>query len=245
MTTNIVIPMAGEGSRFSRVGYKKPKPFIDVNGKPMISLVLQNLSCLDANYVLIAREDHLKQEPKLVKEIEDKYPVTFHPISHLTEGAACTVLHAREFINNDDPLIIANSDQIVDINFQSFVSDSIERKLDGSLMVFIDESKDPKWSFAKIDENAIVQEVKEKEPISNLATVGIYMFNEGKDFVDSAIDMIVNRDQVNDEYYVCPVYNYAIKNNKKFGVFEIPFESMHGLGTPQDLDIYLSKSSNI
>jgi len=127
MNINIIIPMAGAGSRFIDAGYIKPKPFINVLGKAMIAHVLDNLKCMDAQYILVAREEHMQNEKEFVQKIEDDYNVIFHPIGHLTEGAACTVLHARELINNNDPLIIANSDQIVDIHFQGYVNDCLER----------------------------------------------------------------------------------------------------------------------
>ena len=241
MKINIVIPIAGSGSRFTEAGYTKPKPFIDVLGKPMIARVIDNLNCDNARFILIIQSEHLCTETKLVQQIERVNNIIIHSIDHLTEGAACSVLHAREFINNDDPMIIANSDQIIDISFQNFVNDCIERGLDGSIMTFKDPQKNTKWSFAKLNSDGFVKEVREKVPISNLATVGIYMFRRGKDYVDAAIDMIVQRDRVNNEFYVCPVYNYAIINGKKIGVFDIPYDSMHGLGTPKDLDFYLDQ----
>jgi UDP-N-acetylglucosamine diphosphorylase / glucose-1-phosphate thymidylyltransferase / UDP-N-acetylgalactosamine diphosphorylase / glucosamine-1-phosphate N-acetyltransferase / galactosamine-1-phosphate N-acetyltransferase len=239
MSVNIVIPMAGAGSRFASAGYQKPKPFIDVLGKPMISHVLDNLQYKNGKYILIAQEAHLEREKSLVKQIESEYNAIFHPISHITEGAACTVLHARKYINNDDSLVIANSDQIVDIVFHRFVDDCLNRNLGGSIMTFIDPESNPKWSFAKTNESGLVVEVREKLPISNTATVGIYMFNHGKDFVDGAIDMIVQNDRVNNEFYVCPVYNYATKNKLDVGIYDVSYSAMHGLGTPEDLDKYL------
>jgi len=244
MKINIVIPIAGSGSRFTEAGYTKPKPFIDVLGKPMIVRVIENLSCDNARFILIVRDEHIRMATKLVQKIEGLNNPILHSIGHLTEGAACTVLHARKFINNDDPIVIANSDQIVDIAFQNFVNDCLGRNLDGSIMTFKDPKKDTKWSFAKLNSNGYVKEVREKVPISDLATVGIYMFRSGKDYVDAAIDMIVQADRVNNEFYVCPVYNYAITNGKKIGVYEIPFDTMHGLGTPEDLDIYLKRLRN-
>lgn len=231
--------MAGAGSRFADAGYFKPKPFIDVMGKPMVARVLENLACENARYILIAREEHMEQEKEQVRQIEQEFNVVFHPIGHLTEGAACTVLYARQFINNDKPMIIANSDQIVDVTFQDFVGDSLDRNLDGSIMTFRDPEKNKKWSFAKTDADGLVEEVREKEPISSKATVGIYMFNRGKDYVNAAIDMIVQNDRINNEFYVCPVYNYAIRNNNKIGIYDIHYDTMHGMGTPEDLERYI------
>lgn len=236
---NIVIPMAGQGSRFAKAGYEKPKPFIDVDGKPMIVRVLENLAYPDARYILIARHEHMKKEAELVKQIEKEFNAIFIPIDKLTEGTACTVLYARKYINNDEPLLIANSDQIVDMNIADFINDCKDRNLDGSILTFIDHYKDPKWSFAKLDENSFVTEVKEKVVISEFATVGIYLYSRGKDFVDASIDMIIENDRVNNEFYTCPTYNYAIKEGSKIGIYNIEFEQMHGIGTPEDLNLYL------
>ncbi|HEF7301700.1 TPA: glycosyltransferase family 2 protein [Campylobacter jejuni] len=234
---NIVIPMAGLGSRFVKAGFDKLKPFIDVLGKPMITRVLENLKYKDAKYILIARKEHLIQEKKLVDEIKNNFNAEFIGIDKLTEGTACTVLYARKYINNDTPLMIANSDQIVDINIADFIDDGLNRSLDGSILTFIDKEKNPKWSFAKLN-NDLVMEVREKEAISEFATVGIYFFSKGKIFVESAIDMIIENDKVNNEFYTCPVYNYAIKSGAKIGIYNIDFSKMHGIGTPEDLEIF-------
>jgi len=236
---NIVIPMAGLGSRFVCDGYEKPKPFIDVAGKPMIMRVLDNLWMPAANFILIARREHIEKEKALVELIKSEYGATFVAIESLTEGTACTVLYARRLINNDVPLIIANSDQIVDMKIGDLINDANSRELDGSIITFFDKDKDPKWSFAALDESGIVVKVREKEPISHHATVGIYYFTKGSYFVDSAIDMIIENERVNNEFYTCPVYNYLISEQKKIGIFEISEENMHGIGTPEDLNNYL------
>jgi NDP-sugar pyrophosphorylase family protein len=238
---NVVIPMAGEGSRFFKAGYKKPKPFIDVNGIPMIARVLENLSYPNARYILIIRKDHMEKEAIFVKKIKEEHNVTFIPIDKLTEGAACTILYARKHINNDEPLLIANSDQIIDINISEFIDDCNERNLDGSILTFIDRYKDPKWSFAKIDENSLVCEVKEKTVISNYATAGVYLFKKGKYFINATLDMIAHNDRVNNEFYTCPTFNYVIREELKIGIYNIDFKKMHGIGTPEDLNIYLKK----
>ena len=238
---NVVIPMAGQGSRFSKAGYEKPKPFIDVAGKPMIERVIENLSCDVAKYIIIGRKEHLEAEIELVKGISERYNAVFIEIDQLTEGTACTVLFSRRYINNNNPLLIANSDQLVDISIQDFIDDCITRKLDGSILTFTDNELNPKWSFAKTDDSGLVIQVQEKKVISKFATVGIYLFSRGSDFVNGAIDMIVNNDRVNNEFYTCPVYNYLIDNNAKIGIYNIDSNSMHGLGTPEDLENYLNK----
>ena len=241
---NVLIPMAGNGSRFVKAGFRTPKPFIEVMGKTMIERVLENLNCKDVNYLLIAQENHIKKYKDLINKIKSKFRVSFIPISQVTEGAACTTLFARKFINNSDPLVIANSDQIVDINFQSFIDDCLKKNLDGSIMTFEDPKKNTKWSFASINNEGLVDKVAEKKAISDQATVGIYMFRQGSTYVNSTIDMIIRNERTNNEFYVCPVYNFAIQNNYKIGIYEIPKNRMHGLGTPEDLEIFINKDKN-
>ena len=236
---NVVIPMAGLGSRFSKAGYLKPKPFIDVNGIPMISRVLDNLNYKDANYILIGQKKDLEREKDLVKAIKKNYNASFIEIEGLTEGTACTVLYARKYIDNDIPLLIANSDQIINSNIGDFIKDNFQRNLNGSILCFEDPEMNPKWSFAKINKSGLVTEVKEKKAISKYATVGIYLFSKGRDFVDGAIDMIIRNERVNNEFYTCPVYNNLLKNQSKIGIYLIDQKNMHGIGTPEDLNLYL------
>ncbi len=235
---NIVIPAAGAGSRFAREGFSEAKPFIDVLGKAMIVRVLENLACEGANFIIILRKEHLQAKKELCESIKKDFNALFIGIDKLTEGTACTVLFAREFINNDVPLLIANSDQIVDLNLQDFIKDCEKRRLDGSLLCFEDSKQDSKWSFVRL-QNELVVEVREKQAISKFATVGIYLFTQGKIFVDSALQMILENDRVNNEFYTAPAYNYAIKQGFKFGIYNIKEEQMHGLGTPEDLKTYL------
>ena len=233
--------MAGLGSRFATAGYQKPKPFIDVLGCPMIERVMENINLSDSRFILIGRKEHFNQENILIDQIKMRYPNTeFIGIDKLTEGTACTVLYAKKFIDNDDALLIANSDQIVDININSFLEDCLNRNLDGSILTFKDLECNPKWSFAKTNSEGIVIEVKEKEAISNDATVGIYLYKSGKDFVNATIQMIIENDRVNNEFYTCPTYNYAISSGKKIGIYEIPENAMHGIGIPEDLIKYIN-----
>lgn len=236
---NVVIPMAGLGSRFSSAGYEKPKPFIDVAGVPMIQRVMQNLAVDNASYILIARDEHLSLERDLVDQLEADGNVNIVPINFVTEGAACTVMLASKRWSNSAPLLIANCDQIIDFDVSDFVKDANARNLDGSILVFRDTERDPKWSFAKLSDEGLVSEVREKQAISDLATVGIYYFSKAELFQECAIEMISRGDRVNNEFYVCPVYNYAIERGAKIGVYEISRKQMHGIGTPEDLSAFL------
>lgn len=234
---NLVIPAAGKGSRFSDAGWKKPKPFIDVNGRSMLERVIENVKPINCNVNLIINSEHISKNEDAISKLRKNSNINF--IHEVTEGTACTVLMSRSEIDNDNPLLIANSDQLVNFDVNKYIDDCFNRGLDGSILVFKDHEMNNKWSFAKLDNNKIVEEVAEKKPISDLATVGIYLFSKGSDFVDSSIDMIVRNDRVNNEFYTCPVYNYMIKKGLKIGVYEIDFKDMHGLGTPEDLNIYL------
>ena len=234
---NIVIPMAGAGSRFVQAGYSKPKPFIDVCGKMMIERVLDNLKMNDCRFIIIARTEHLASEKDAVTKLKEQYNCRILSINKLTEGAACTILLSTWEINNDDPLLLANSDQIVEADLNLYIKDGEVRNLDGSILTFYADH--PKWSYAKVDENGYLVELREKQVISKNATVGLYYYRRGRDFVNSAIEMIANNDRVINEFYTAPAYNYSLVAGLKIGIYEIKESEMFGLGTPEDLDIYV------
>lgn len=237
---NVVIPMAGKGSRFSQAGYKTPKPFIDVDGMPMIEHVIKNIYRPDMGLFLLVRDEHIKNYMAVLDHLKLRYGATLVSVDVETEGTVGSILFARRQLNSDIPLLVANSDQLVDFEVNDFVDDFFDRKLDGSILVFEHPQRDDKWSFAELNSSGLVVRVKEKEVISNLATVGIYLFASGRSFYDAAIDMICRRDMVNGEYYTCPVYNYLVADGKNIGVYNVDQSAMHGLGTPQDLDLFLS-----
>jgi dTDP-glucose pyrophosphorylase len=160
---------------------------------------------------------------------------TIIDVNGITEGAACTALLGKGFINNDDPLFFANSDQFVEWESLDFMYKMQETGCDGGLVTF--ESTHPKWSFARVDDNGFVTEVAEKNPISNIATVGYYYWKKGSDFVRYAEKMIGDNARVNGEFYVCPVFNQAIEDSKQIRTFNV--SGMWGLGTPEDLKHYL------
>jgi beta-phosphoglucomutase-like phosphatase (HAD superfamily)/dTDP-glucose pyrophosphorylase len=231
---NVLIPMAGAGSRFEAAGYTFPKPLIDVEGKPMIQVVVDNLN-MDANYIYVVQKVHREKYnlDTLLNLITPGCKIV--ETNGLTEGAACTALLAKEFINNDAPLFFANSDQFVEWDSNEFMYKMNETKADGGIVTF--KAIHPKWSFAKVNELGLVTEVAEKNPISDNATVGYYFWKHGSDFVSYAEQMIERDIRVNNEFYVCPVFNQAIEANKEIRIFNI--DKMWGLGTPEDLRYFI------
>jgi len=232
---NVLIPMAGAGSRFEQAGYTFPKPLIDVKNKPMIQIVIENLN-IDANFIYIVQKKHREKYnlDTLLNLITPRCKVV--EVDELTEGAACTALLAKEYINTDSPLFFANSDQFVEWDSNEFMYKMQETNADGGIVTF--KATHPKWSFAKVNKHTgLVEEVAEKNPISDDATVGYYFWKHGSDFVKYAEQMIEKNIRVNNEFYVCPVFNQAIQDGKEIRTFNI--NKMWGLGTPEDLKYYL------
>jgi HAD superfamily hydrolase (TIGR01509 family) len=231
---NVVVPMAGHGSRFAKAGYTFPKPLIEVNGKPMIQVVRESLN-IDAHYIFIVQKEHYEkyQLSYMLNMIAPGCDIV--QADGVTQGAACTVLLAKELINNEQPILIANSDQSTEWNSNECMYAFSADGIDGGIITF--KSVHPQYSFAKVDEQGFVSEVAEKKVISDDATVGLYYWTHGSDFVKYAEQMMQKNIRVNNEFYVCPVYNEAIADGKKIRVKNI--QKMWSLGTPSDLEHYL------
>lgn len=238
---NIVIPMAGRGSRFQKAGYNLPKPLIPIYSKPMIQAVIENLrpNC-EHKFIFICQREHLGKFSLGEKLTEIIPNCCIIPLDNVTEGAACTVLKAAHLIDNQDALMIANCDQWIDFDINKYIDFQVKNNLDGLIMTM--RADDPKWSFVKLGEDNNVTGVFEKEVVSNEATVGIYNYLHGADFVWAAKRMIENNLRVNNEYYVAPAYNQLIQVGKKIGIYNIGavLDGMYGLGTPDDLEKFLS-----
>lgn len=233
---NVLIPAAGAGSRFANVGYRFPKPLIEVHNKTMIQVVVENLN-IDSKHIFIVQRDHYEKfhlKPLLNLISPDCGIIQTEGV---TEGAACTTLLAKYLIDNDSPLLIANSDQFIE-NWDSneFLYSMQADNIDGGILTF--EASHPKWSYVKTDENGYVTEVREKEVISNEATIGIYYWTKGSDYVKYAEEMIENDIRVNGEFFTAPVYNQAIADGKKIKTFKVK-NNFYGLGTPNDLEFFL------
>lgn len=255
-TLHVVVPMAGLGSRFSKAGYTVPKPFIPVFGKPMIQWVIDNMKVhleiydgvsvpnpWSLKFHFIVQQAHLDAYnfDALCKSCNLDYTIT--PITSLTEGAACSVLLAKEHINNDEPLVTVNSDQFLEWDQNEFYRALCNNEFDGCISVFEQNNPDDiKWSYSKTDSKGIVTEVAEKKYISNWATTGIYGWAHGSDYVRYAEQMISKNIRVNGEFYVCPVYNEAISAGGNFR--NLACKKIWGLGVPEDLEKFLEKYPN-
>ena len=236
---NIIVPMAGLGSRFSKAGYTDPKPLIPVHTKRMIQVVIENLkpSC-EHKFTFIVREEHIAQY-KLDTYLTQWVPnCNIIELNHTTEGAACTVLKARDVINNDSPAMIANCDQYIDCNIDDYLEAMGSN--DGLIMTFKDDSD--KWSYIEYDADKNIVGIVEKVVVSDDATTGIYNFAKGSDFVKYADAMIEQDLRVNGEFYVAPVYTMMCQAGSTLEIFNVgkDKDGMYGLGVPSDLEFFLS-----
>lgn len=233
----VVIPMAGAGSRFESAGYSFPKPLIPIknnNDSPMIKTVVDNLN-IKADYIFIVRKEHYYKYnlSSLLRVISPGCEIV--QVDKITEGAACTALLAKDLINNEDPLLIANSDQFIVWDSSEFMYSMSGDEVDGGILTF--KNSHPKWSYVKVNGGFVV-EVREKEVISDIATVGVYYWKKGSDFVRSAVQMISKNIRVNGEFYIAPTYNELVEENKKIKIFNV--KEMFGLGTPEDLEYFIN-----
>lgn len=225
--TQLLVPMAGAGSRFANAGYRDPKPFINVKGRPMLDYVLDDVDRAfgDIRFTLcLSREEH---QP-YVDYFQRSHPKTwFHSVGHLTEGAACTALLGEEYFRPDESLVVANSDQTFRCAFAS------QNSTAGVLTFDATESK---WSYLT-PEGKIVE--KPAAPPSRRATIGVYFFRRAGDFFDACRAMIKANDRTNGEFYIAPAINYLPEGSR---VTEVPVSRMWGLGTPEDLEAYVRES---
>lgn len=237
----IIVPMAGAGSRFTVAGFSDPKPLIPVHGVPMIKIVIDNLTPdRPHKFIFICQAKHV-----VAYELEDKLNAwapncDIVELDGITEGAACTVYAAKHLIDNQHPVMIANSDQYVGVNINAYLQAMDHSRADGLIMTM--KANDPKWSFVGFDSRGLIDRVVEKEVISDEATVGIYNFRTGSELVRALESMFDKNLRVNGEFYVAPAYNEMLGQGASVIHYNVGSEGqgMYGLGIPADLDLFLS-----
>ena len=238
---NVVIPMAGAGSRFAIAGYNVPKPFIEFNNKMMIEHVLGSFDEIDAKFILVLQEKFLTEHKEQLEQLQSKHNLNFVTVPKLTMGAAITALAAHKEIDENFDIIFADSDNIFkQSDIKNFISFARSNDLSGALLTI--NSDKPCYSYAKTDENGYLVETKEKEVISNHAITGVYYFKSLQQFRDSVIDLVVESDLSKGEFYMSNVYNHLRKITDKIGVFDI--ENFDCVGTPEQLKEYIERGLN-
>ena len=239
---NILIPMAGEGSRFKIKGFDRPKPLIKINETCLIEKAVSTLG-IDGNYIFITRKykdpNHNTELNNILKKIAPGCKI--YEIDYLTDGATATCLIAKELINNDEPLIITNCDQSLDWEANKFLSNIKNSNVDGCVVTY--DSDNPKNSFIKLDNTGKAEKIAEKEAISNLALIGLHYWKHGKDFVYSAESMIKQKQRSKSEYYIAPTYNVLISEGKKITNYHIDKNQYTSLGSPEDVTIYIGQQN--
>ena len=237
---NIVIPLAGKDKYFTEVDYPFSKHLLEIGGSTMIQLVVENLSRLEQEiqFIFIVNSGDCKKyhlDNVLCLLTDNKCKII--KIDNDTKGAACSTLMGIEYINNNIPLIIANPDQIFDIDLNIII-----KKLsnsDGGVITF--HSIHPRWSYVRLDDEKRIIETAEKRPISKNAIAGFYYFKKGSYFVDSAMRMIEKDANVNGFYYIAPSLNEMILKGQKLSTYSIENDKYHTFYTPHKVDEYEKK----
>lgn len=237
---NVLVLMSGSSSSFKEAGYTYPKNLAEVAGQPMVQHVMESLRPLGsvgARFICaVQRDENRKHHTGKVLELMDPETMVLE-IAEETSGAACSALLAVDHINNDQPLVITNGDQILqDVDLAAIVRGFIDKQWDAGVVAF--EDIHPRWSFVKCGADGLVIETAEKRPISKFATAGFYFFARGRDFVSAAMEMIKKDAQVNGLFYICPALNEMILGQARIGIHLIERSSYRSLANPADVQAY-------
>lgn len=236
---NIVIPMSGLGSRFKNAGVEIPKPLINVNNLTMIEHTIKSLN-ISGKYFFITR---LYENPEYNIQLENIFKnlgIDFVEIrlDYDQRGAADAALAAKEYINNDEPLLITNCDQILQWDSEKFLNAAENTDTDGTVVLY--KSNSNKDSYAKIVDNKIIK-IVEKDPISEDALIGVHYWRRGKDFVSSATLSLMDHAWDKKESYISETYNHLINEGMHIQPYTIPNNEYICLGTPEHVDEYIGK----
>jgi len=235
---NVLLPMAGTSEVFNSQNYPYPLPLTEISGKPMIERVIENLNTIrdDVRFIFVVKGDDCRRfhlDSTLSLLAPGKFQIV--RLEGETQGALCSSLMAISYINNSDPLIISNFDQIIDGNFSRLFSQLLDGECDAGCLTF--NSVHPRWSYVRSN-NGLVVEAAEKNPISRYAIAGLYYFAKGEYFVRAAMRTILNQSSVNDRYFVSLSFNELILEGKELKSVEIPTGNYHSFYTPQRIEEY-------
>ena len=228
---NIIVPMAGRGQRWIDAGYTFPKPLIEIENKPMIELVLKNIN-LEGNYIFICLKEHIEKFSldTVLKNLKPDCKII--SIDEITDGAASTILKAKDMISKDDPIIVANCDQLIDWSSSRFIDFINKKNPDGALVTYT--STHPRNSFVKTNEENQVIEIAEKKPISDIANAGIFYSKSGKDMILAIENMINKNIRTNNEFFLSTAFNeYDLKKSK---ILTYHVKEVKSMGTPEELE---------
>jgi NDP-sugar pyrophosphorylase family protein len=234
----IIIPLAGKAARFQERGHTFPKPLLEIGNRSMIELVLGNLRPpAPFQYTFICRKEHLSQFylGDMLRLLAPNSRVL--ALENETAGALCSVLLAVDELKLDEEVLIANGDQFITTGLEGFYAECRQPGVDGCILTFT--ATHPRWSFARTDEQGNVTAVAEKRPISKQATAGLYYFRRARDLVEASERMILKGLTTSGQFFVCPVYNELILAGKKIRTHHLPEGTMHSLGTPEDVEVFM------
>ncbi len=235
---NIVIPSCGNSEFFKGSYY--PKTLYEINGSPMIQQVILNYSCVKEKhfiFLFLQQEcDQFHTDDVAALMTDDDADII--RLKNITGGALCTCLMAVDYIDSQEELIIANNDQIIDVDYNEILDYFHENRFDCGVICF--ESLHPRCSYIKTDtcNQEQVIEAVEKRPVSHKAIAGFYYFRTGHDFIDASKTAILKGAMHENKYYLTSAINEMILNNKKAGYWEVQNNRYHSFYTPERIRIY-------
>lgn len=230
---NVVVPMAGRGSRFGDTRGDIPKPLVSVLGKPMVTWALRSIENVSFNQIIFIalREHDEKFQLRKIFASAINGPFELVLLDEITAGQLCTVLEGKSFLDTDDDLLIISSDTYVISDIGKHIS---QRGSDCSGLISVTSLPGNQWSFAETDENGKVIRVAEKERISDFASTGLYYFSNGRIFVARAEEVVSRGERTRNEFYVMPLYQKYIDRGEVIGIS--PAKQMFDMGNPEALE---------
>lgn len=233
---NILVLAAGSNA-FDVSDGDYPLCLTELDGIPLIERLTESYATLGAKHFIFALRDaevgryHLDNVVRQL--VNDARTIR---VSDATRGAACTALLATGYIDNDEELLITSANELLGIAPSDAIGSFRAGGADAGTVIF--PSIHPRYSFVRVDAQGDVIECAEKNPISNHATAGFYWFRRGRDFVSAAKQMIRKGAHVDSLFYVCPVFNQLILEQKRISTFPISAQQYHPLKTERHFRQY-------